>query len=105
MKTWKLWVGGIAFIAFLASTPFISLAYKTYFAPKLVELQRTVDVQSRMATEANIRDLRSFKLQYIKEDNPAAKDAILASVRHLSSSFPRENLPNDLHAWLLEIEQ
>jgi len=86
MKGIVIWiVASIAALVLLGTLAFgaewAGLAWKGYFKPKHAAVEREVFMETRSFNQAVITALADHRLEWIREEDPIAKNAILATVR------------------------
>lgn len=74
-----------------------------FFAPKFEAVRRDQMIESRAYTEGTIRELYTLKRQYDTAKTDDERATISAAARHEFSIFPKERLPNDLLAFMIQI--
>lgn len=76
-----------------------------YFAPKYESTRRDVMIQSRAYSEATVRALYEYKLQWNRAKDPNEKAIIKAAALHEFEIFDKDRLPPDLLTWLNQLEE
>ncbi len=74
------------------------------FEPKREEVRREVFKETRSFVESKTQDLAKYKLEYnsyIKEGDNQSAQAILSTVRIQFSDVDKEDLPLELHSFLV----
>ena len=74
-----------------------------FFAPKYEATRRDVMIQSRAYSEATMREMYRFKLQYAQAKTNEERDTIRAFALHEAQSFDRDRLPADLQTFLASL--
>lgn len=104
MKTFFGIIGGVAlFLGAIFALNAFGLANFSFFAPKYEAVRRDVMIQSRAYSEASIREMYRFKLQYQQAKTDDERATIRAFALHESQAFDRDRLPTDLQAFLSQL--
>lgn len=74
-----------------------------FFAPKYEAVRRDQMIESRSYTEGTIRELYTLQRQYQAAKTDDERATISAAARHEFSIFPKERLPGDLQAFLIQV--
>jgi hypothetical protein len=71
--------------------------------PAEEQLRRDVYEESKSYRDGTIRDLDNLRLEWLKAEG-VHKAALAETARHRAADFPRDELPERLRGWLVEIE-
>lgn len=91
-------------LAGLAGIVFGGYYATAFFAPRYEAIRRDTMIESRLYSEASVRELYRMKRQYEASSNEAEKQTIVAAALHEFEIFPEERLPGDLYAWMQQIK-
>ncbi len=104
MKTSLSIIGCVAlFFVTIFALNYFGYANFAFFAPKYEAVRRDQMIESRAYTEGTIRELYTLKRQYDAAKTDDERATIIAAARHEFSIFPKERLPGDLQAFLIQI--
>lgn len=74
------------------------------FGPKEEATRREVFEESKAYRDGMAQELRNMQFEYVKAD-PEHKAALRSIVLHRVAGFPRDALPQDLAAWLNDLDR
>ncbi len=93
-----------AMIVFAFGAEFGSLKWQGYFAPKHAAVDREVFKQTRSFTEGKLQELTKYRLEYLREKDSTAKEAIASTIRHQFADFDANHLTDaELRSFLADI--
>ena len=78
--------------------------FRSVFAPKYEQIRRDTYVQSESHVRGTILDLQKRQIEYLKEKDPATKEALASIIRQTASEVPTQLLPIQLQSFLSEIQ-
>jgi hypothetical protein len=93
----------ISAVVFTAGISVGSYYLYAFLAPKYEATRRDVMIESRAYSEGTIRELYTLQRQYQAAKTDAERDTIASAARHEFSIFPKERLPGDLQAFLVQV--
>jgi hypothetical protein len=82
---------------------YLGFAQYAFFAPRYEGVRRDVMIQSRAYSEATMREMYRFKLQYLQAKTQDERDTIRAFALHEAESFDKDRLPPDLQVFLAQL--
>jgi hypothetical protein len=104
MKVGLAIVGGvIAFFALIFALNYFGYTQFAFFAPRYEAVRRDQMIESRAYTEGMIRELHTLQRQYQAAKSDDERAALAAAARHEFSIFPKERLPVDLQAFMIQV--
>ena len=109
MKTIGYIVISVASIIMLASLAFglewAGIKWYGFFGPKREAVRREVFKQTRSYNEGKEQELIKLRLEYLREENQDAKQAIASTIRHSFADYD-ENLidSSELRTFLKQIK-
>ena len=81
-----------------------NLQQEEYFAPKEQDVKRKVFKRTKSFNEAKAQDLTKYRLEYLREKDPAAKEAIASTIRLSFADYDPADIENaDLADFLRRI--
>ena len=96
----------LALIAALFALQLLGLANFKFFAPKWQDARHEVFKQTRAFNEAVAQDLAKYRLEYLRENDPVAKKALLSVIVHRFAEYNPADVENpDLAAFLRDVVQ
>ena len=77
------------------------------FAPQRVEVQRQVFENSRAFNQGMVQELQNMQFDYVKEKDPAAKEALASIILHRASGYNMNDplVPADLRSFVDGLKQ
>lgn len=78
--------------------------YRT-FAPKYEATRRQVYEQSKSYNEGMLQELRDYQVQYLREKDPQAKQAIAFAILHNADEYDIDKLPEDLREFVVQLRE
>lgn len=98
----------VAFVAMIGAVIFglnmVGFISYSFWAPKYEGVRRDVMIQSRAYSEATLREMYRFKLQYEQAQGEAERNTIRQFALHEAQSSDISRLPQDLQTWLKGIQ-
>ena len=82
-----------------------NVIFRSVFAPKYEQIRRDTYVQSESHVRGTINDLQKQQIEYLKEKDPATKDALASVIRQTASQVPSNLLPTDLRSFVFSLNQ
>jgi len=79
--------------------------FGSVFAPKYEQIRRDIYVQSESHVRGTILDLQKQQIEYLKEKDPATKEALASIIRQTASQVPSDLLPPDLRSFVFSLNQ
>jgi len=79
--------------------------FRSVFAPKHEQIRRDTYVQSESHVRGTILDLQKRQIEYLKEKDPATKEALVSVIRQTASQVPSDLLPPDLRSFVFSLNQ
>lgn len=73
---------------------YASLHIEGYFQPKEQNVKRKVFKETRSFNEAKVQELVKYRLEYLKEDDLKAKEAIASTIRISFADYDPNKLDN-----------
>lgn len=101
MKNTLIWAGGI--IAFLALAFVLELggiSWTKFFGVKREDARREVFEATKSYNEGKEQDLIRYRMQYMRADTKADKEAIASSVRMMFADYDASKLEPELQKFL-----
>lgn len=74
-----------------------------FWAPKMENVRREVFTNTRSYNEGKVQDLVKYRLEYLREEDPAAKEAIRSTILMMFGDYPRDRLPKQLAYFLQDL--
>jgi hypothetical protein len=93
-----------AIIALTWAGTYHDVIFRSVFAPKHEQIRRDTYVQSESHVRGTILDLQKRQIEYLKEKDPATKEALASIIRQTASQVPAQLLPPQLQSFLSEIQ-
>lgn len=102
--------GGAFAIAALLSLMFgltwLGIEWRGFFGPKRAAVEREIFRETRSYDEGMVQQLSRYRLQYVRAESQAEKDAIASTVRTMFAEYDPSKLPNsDLRNFLNEVNR
>ncbi len=97
-------LSGVAILGLIALLAFGGFQVRKVLLPAEESLRRDVYEESKSYIDGTIRDLDNLRLQWLGADNDVQKGALASVATQRASDFPRDELPERIREWLLEIE-
>jgi hypothetical protein len=79
--------------------------FRSVFAPKYEQIRRDTYVQSESHVRGTIIDLQKQQIEYLKEKDPATKEALASVIRQTAAQVPSNLLPSDLRSFIFSLNQ
>lgn len=79
--------------------------FRSVFAPKYEQIRRDTYVQSESHVRGTILDLQKRQIEYLREKDPATKEALASIIRQTASQVPSDLLPPDLRSFVFSLNQ
>jgi cold shock CspA family protein len=79
------------------------LGLERVFSPLFQNVNREVFLHTRAFQEGKIQELTKLRLEYLREKDPVAKEAIASTIRLNFSQVNRSKLPYELRTFLEQI--
>jgi hypothetical protein len=79
--------------------------FRSVFAPKYEQIRRDTYVQSESHVRGTIIDLQKQQIEYLKEKDPATKEALASVIRQTASQISSDLLPPDLRSFVSSLNQ
>lgn len=72
--------------------------------PEAEAARREVYEETKSYRDGTIRDLDNLRLQWLASTDSLHRAALASTALHRAADFPREDLPERVREWLVEIE-
>ncbi len=100
----------IASVVVVISLAFVlklgGIEWYRFFGVKKQSAEREVFKETRSYNEAKEQELLKLRLEYIKEKDTVAKEAIASTIRHKFADYPKSKLDSELlRDFLLKIKK
>jgi hypothetical protein len=79
--------------------------FRSFFAPKYEQIRRDTYVQSESHVRGTIIDLQKQQIEYLREKDPATKEALASVIRQTATQVPSNLLPSDLRSFIFSLNQ
>jgi hypothetical protein len=79
--------------------------FRSVFAPKYEQIRRDTYVQSESHVRGTIIDLQKQQIEYLKEKDPATKEALASVIRQTATQVSSNLLPSDLRSFVFSLNQ
>ena len=93
-------LGIVGIIAMAFALEVGGLQWKSYFGPKHADVERKTFEKTRSFNEGKKQELIRYRLEYVREDDPVAREAILSTVRMAFADYNEEELDGELREFL-----